>query len=1148
MAQPDERHHAVERAIEQAKANLLARQQADGSWAGDIIMASRQTAYYVIVSNYVGYFDQPYYDQTLAWLMNNQSAEGTWGQMVPAEPASLSNTAAAVLALELTGISRNDPRLVSARDYIMYHGGIHALDPLLQAMYAVYGRIDWDAPALVQFDVSVLLAPLTPDGFPASLRHRPPWWREGFVAVAALRALHRRKTLSLIERQGLHAVEEWLLAHQLPDGSWFAAFPTLFAIMALHDFDPVRYRPQIEDGFRFLRSLKSPNGYQRPFELSVWDTSNAIHALLTAGQPACDLVFQPSISWLVAAQSPGGLKLSESAPGGWSYNVHNLIYPDNDDTSLALVAMSRLVGRTAHLEYRRRGAVQRAKEWIFYMQGGDGGWATFLKDDDKDNDSKLPSGIEDPSIPDVTGHVLSALGALGYRATDDRIRQAIAYLQRSQTEQGSWYGRWGLSYLYGTSAVLVGLHDVGADMQAPFIRKAVNWLISQENSDGGWGEVFAAWDQSQGISYTKLSKTSTAEQTAWVLMALLAAGQPTTDQAITRGVDYLLTRQKLEGDWPGGAYTVLGIDPYTNSLYSIYWPLLALGEYRQAASTTKPDGHENCTTYIAAHQSLPTPVLSGEIIGGPANLSFYLTAEDLNHVRLWIENKSHYEIRQLTLSLAPDRASPSSAQTWSAKSLEAGTRLSWRVSIAYDISNIWNIQLSYVDATGRPFWLTRSLPLEGNSNLSSQSRGVNWIVWVLPLVGSGLAAAVSLVRYRPLLALGFRNLRRHRLRTVLTSTGVVLGTAAIGATLTLSLAFRTKLVQDFATFGTNRIIVLPYQLEIKFGPPPNNLRTQPRARFNDNDVTAIKALAQVTGVSPFVQEDLSVARAEQSLQMTIRFVDPKTYPDVAASHVERGRFLYKGDQREVVLGYAVAQNAFDSPIQVGDQLRIDGHEFAVVGIMAEVGGIRGRIETIVSPDIVLYAPLDKATEFTGRNYYDGIEIRSEAASATENVAQQVGEVIRRNHVSTELSVISSHRLLRQVENLLVQFTAIITVISLLTLMVSGIGVANMMLVSVRERTEEIGIMKALGAGDRIVLIIFLVEAAYIGLFSALAGSGLGYMLLLLLQQIAGIDVLPVAPYLLVFSLLFSLLITVGCGSYPAYVAARLEPAEAIRQG
>jgi putative ABC transport system permease protein len=281
--------------------------------------------------------------------------------------------------------------------------------------------------------------------------------------------------------------------------------------------------------------------------------------------------------------------------------------------------------------------------------------------------------------------------------------------------------------------------------------------------------------------------------------------------------------------------------------------------------------------------------------------------------------------------------------------------------------------------------------------------------------------------------------------------------------------------------------------------------------------------------------------------MTVMFVDPETYTDVAASKVESGRFLQKDSKKEVVLGYAAAHDAYDAPVQVGDKLHIDGNEFDVVGIMAEVGGVRGRAGPIVSPDIALYVPLDEAPQFTGRSYYDGLEVRAESAPSTETVATMVEDMVKRRYVATEFSVITSQRLLDQVRGLLSQFTAIVVMIGLLTLIVSGIGVANMMLVSIKERVEEIGIIKALGAKDRTVLMIFLSEAAGIGLFSALFGSVLGFSLLLLLQWIAGVAVLPVAPYLLLFSLIFSLLITIGSGSYPAYVAARLDPAEAIRR-
>jgi ABC-type antimicrobial peptide transport system permease subunit len=854
------------------------------------------------------------------------------------------------------------------------------------------------------------------------------------------------------------------------------------------------------------------------------------------------------MNWLISIQGPGGLDhLSENQPGGWSYNAHNLIYSDGDDTSMALMALAKLTGQSAHLEYRRRVAVKRATDWLFYMQGDDGGWATFLRDDDKDNDEKLPTGIDDWSIADVTGHVLSAFGAVGIRASDERIKQAIEFLERSQTKVGSWYGRWGLSYIYGTAAALVGLYDVEADMNVPFVQKAAAWIETQQNADGGWGEEFSAWDQSRGISYTEISKRSTHEQTAWAIMGLLAAGRPADFPSVIRGIDYLLTPRKPKPTFPDGDYTVLGIDPYTNSLYSTYWPLMALGLYLKATKAGGGAAEDPCASYARAHEGLPTAEFTADVFGGSADLSYSLTAEDSEYARLWLENKGEYQIKALSLSLAPEGAPNGSAQTWEADSLKPGSRLSWRASITNASAQIWILQFTYSDPAGRPVEIIRQLKLERAVGAGFDLALLPWILSVPLIVAIAWALRRIFGKYRPLLALGFNNLRKHRVRTGLTSLGIIFGTAAIGATLTLSLAFRTQLIKDFATFGTNRIIVFPYNVEFKFGPPASALRRQPNTRFDKGDVATVKSLPQVLGASPFVQEDIVVAHSGQSLQMNVMFVDPETYLDVAASSVQSGRFLHEDSKREVVIGYAVAQDGYEVPVQLGDKLTVDGSEFDVVGIMSEVGGIRGRAGPIVSPDIVIYAPLAEATGFTGRNSYDGLEVRAESALSTENVAKQIEDITKRKHISSEFSVITSSRLLDQVRDLLWQFTAIVVLIGLLTLIVSGIGVANMMLISIRERVEEIGIIKALGGRDRTVMMIFLSEAASIGVFSAIFGSLLGLSLLMVFQWIVGVSVLPVAPYLLLFSVVFSLLITLGSGTYPAYAAARLDPAEAIRR-
>ncbi len=173
-----------------------------------------------------------------------------------------------------------------------------------------------------------------------------------------------------------------------------------------------------------------------------------------------------------------------------------------------------------------------------------------------------------------------------------------------------------------------------------------------------------------------------------------------------------------------------------------------------------------------------------------------------------------------------------------------------------------------------------------------------------------VAIGYGLRRYRSLFALGFHNLRQHRLRTLLTSAGVILGTAAIGATLTLTLAFRTRLIQDFASFGANRLTIIPYQLEVKFGLPAQNPGVKPGAPFDDQDVAAVKEQLQVSAASPFGQADLPVAHRGQVLRMAVLFVDPATYLDVAAAQPEKGRFLQQGRSREVVLGYAAARDAF----------------------------------------------------------------------------------------------------------------------------------------------------------------------------------------------------------------------------------------------
>ena len=265
-------------------------------------------------------------------------------------------------------------------------------------------------------------------------------------------------------------------------------------------------------------------------------------------------------------------------PGGWFFEYRNAFYPDTDDTSMVLIALAR-TGH--HLTARCRPAIHRALNWLAAMQNTDGGWAAFDRDIDNEILTRVPfadhNAMLDPSCPDITARVLESLSHYGYRVGQRPVDRAIAFILDRQEENGSWFGRWGVNYIYGTWQVLVGLQAIGFDMHSPPVRRAVRWLREVQNADGGWGESCRSYDDPSmaGVG------PSTASQTAWALLGLVAAGEAASEE-VRAGIEYLIGTQDDDGSWTEAPFTGTGFPKVfylKYHLYSVYFPLMAIGRY-----------------------------------------------------------------------------------------------------------------------------------------------------------------------------------------------------------------------------------------------------------------------------------------------------------------------------------------------------------------------------------------------------------------------------------------------------------------------------------------------------------------------------------------------------------------------------------------
>jgi squalene-hopene/tetraprenyl-beta-curcumene cyclase len=373
-------------------------------------------------------------------------------------------------------------------------------------------------------------------------------------------------------------------------------------------FDVLGYPPDHPDlviarkSIEKLLVVKEHEAYCQPCVSPVWDTALTCHALLEVGTDQATRQAVKGLDWLEPLQVldvVGDWKEARPnvRPGGWAFQYANAHYPDLDDTAVVVMAMDRAQGLRSAAQPGREGAryrdaIARGQEWVAGLQSRDGGWGAFDADNNYDYLNNIPfadhGALLDPPTADLTGRCLSMLAQLGHKpATSPAMQAAIDWLRRDQRPDGSWYGRWGMNYIYGTWSVLCALNAAGLDPTAPEMRKAVDWLVAIQNPDGGWGEDGASYK----LDYRGYERApSTASQTAWALLGLLAAGE-VDHPAVERGIEYLTDTQNTDGEWDEARYTATGFPRVFYLRYHGYpkfFPLWALARYRNLKAGNAP--------------------------------------------------------------------------------------------------------------------------------------------------------------------------------------------------------------------------------------------------------------------------------------------------------------------------------------------------------------------------------------------------------------------------------------------------------------------------------------------------------------------------------------------------------------------------------
>jgi squalene-hopene/tetraprenyl-beta-curcumene cyclase len=621
----------VSDAVRKTLSYYLDRQHPDGYWWYELESNVTIVSEYLMLLHFLGLRDEERDRKIVNNILRHQRADGTWPLFYGGK-GDLSTTVEAYFALKLAGVSADDELLKKSGEFILREGGVEATRVFTKIYLALFGLYDWRAIPSIPVELNIFpvwfplniynfsswarstLVPLAmilaikpvrtlnpgmtlrelfrePDKMPPITSGKLPTfsWKRIFIAFDRLVKMYERLQIRPFRNTALKRTEQWILDHQEPTGDWGGIQPAMInSILALTAMGYPNTSEPVRKGLEALKKFTIENDHELALQSCispVWDTALTSLAMLHAGMDKYHPSLKKACAWLASKQifRPGdwSVKRPLLEPGGWAFEFENSWYPDVDDSAVVLL----LLNKCADENSVTRENLSRGLRWVLGMQGKDGGWGAF----DVDNDMKILNqllfgdleAMIDPSTPDLTGRVLELVGSIGHGLSNDVVMRAMAFLKLTQEKEGSWWGRWGVNHLYGTSTVLAGLNAVGEDMSSPYIRRAVQWLKSKQNADGGWGENCESYRQSPSNACTE---RSTPSQTAWAILALIAAGEAGSREVIN-GVTYLLKRQRADGTWDEKEFTGTGFPKYFYLGYHNYrncFPLMALGKYLSA--------------------------------------------------------------------------------------------------------------------------------------------------------------------------------------------------------------------------------------------------------------------------------------------------------------------------------------------------------------------------------------------------------------------------------------------------------------------------------------------------------------------------------------------------------------------------------------
>ncbi|MCS7023684.1 MAG: squalene--hopene cyclase [Bryobacteraceae bacterium] len=562
-------------------------------------------------------------DKAVASILARQLPDGGFN-IYAKGPSEISASVKAYFALKVAGVPADSPRMVQLRERILALGGLQRVNsyvkinlslfglypreyvPSIPPEFMLLGKIiyemsSWTRAIVIPLSVVQAHNPMrpVPEGFTLDEIHAPgvsfafQWetnpftWKNFFLAVDRALKIWEKYGSKSIRQRAIKKAMEWALERTKDSDGLAAIYPPMqYLIMALDVTGVPRNHPDHLEATRQFENLMVNDGerfFFQPCFSPVWDTAIAAFAVGESGLAPPDAL-NNTAEWLLSKEvrkkGDWSVKRPNVEPSGWYFEFANEFYPDIDDTGMVLLAFKHARARDAR---RQQASIQRAVNWLLAMQSKDGGWAAFDVDNNWKPLAEVPfadhNAMLDPTCPDITGRVMEGLLAQGVPRHHPAIRRAVAYLRRTQEADGSWYGRWGVDYIYGTFLALRGLRAAGEDLREAYILRAAEWLRSIQNADGGWGESCESYDAN-----TYVGAPSTPSQTAWAVMGLIASGD-LQSESVRRGVEYLIETQRSDGTWDEDLSTGTGFPRVFYLMYHLYrnsFPTMALAAFLNA--------------------------------------------------------------------------------------------------------------------------------------------------------------------------------------------------------------------------------------------------------------------------------------------------------------------------------------------------------------------------------------------------------------------------------------------------------------------------------------------------------------------------------------------------------------------------------------